>query len=76
MKLARPKKLVLAHLVVLVSLLRTVTRKNLAKAGTGTALDLQAIADALSSAPLQAWHAEAAAQLKAHNDKRRRRKVQ
>lgn len=73
MKLARPKKITLVRLVQLLSLLQHVKRRNLER-GLGTALDLKAVADVLSSDVLWAWHAEAAAQLKARAATRRQRR--
>lgn len=74
MKLTRPKKITLVRLVQLLSLLQHVERKNLER-GIGTALDLKAIADVLSSDVLWAWHATAAAQLRERESKRRQRRT-
>lgn len=70
MKLTRPRKIVLKRLVHLVSLLSTVTKRNITRGGV--ALDLQAIAGELDTEALRTWHAEAAAQLRAADAKRRR----
>lgn len=71
MKLTKPKKITLVRLVQLLSLLKHVNRKSIER---GIGLDLKAIADVLSSDTLREWHAVAAAQLREHESKRRKRR--